>query len=44
MDYKTLYIKMLKASEEAIRILESAQRECEELYVESSGSDEAPEE
>ena len=32
-DYKELYIKMLRASEQAVRILTQAQRECEELYV-----------
>ena len=32
-DYKELYIKMMRASEQAIRILIKAQQECEELYV-----------
>ena len=33
MDYKEMYLKMLRASEEAIRILIQAQQECEEMYV-----------
>ncbi|MPN63724.1 hypothetical protein SDC9_211490 [bioreactor metagenome] len=34
-DYKEMYFKIFKASEQAINILVSAQRECEELYVSS---------
>lgn len=33
MDYKEIYLKMLRASEEAIRIIIKAQQECEEMYV-----------
>ena len=33
MDYKEMYRKMMRASEQAIRILVEAQRECEELYL-----------
>ena len=33
MDYKEMYLKMMRASEQAIRILVEAQRECEELYL-----------
>lgn len=33
MDYKEMYLKMMRASEEAIRILIQAQQECEEMYV-----------
>lgn len=33
MDYKEMYFKMLRASEEAMRILIKAQQECEELYL-----------
>lgn len=33
MDYKEMYLKMLRASEEAIRIIIKAQQECEEMYV-----------
>ena len=32
-DYKELYLKMMRASEQAIRILAEAQQECEELYL-----------
>lgn len=32
-DWKEMYLKMFRASEEAIRILEAAQRECEEMYM-----------
>ena len=33
MDYKEMYLKMMRASEEAIRILIQAQQECEVMYV-----------
>lgn len=33
MDYKEMYLKMVRASEQAIRILVEAQRECEDLYL-----------
>ena len=32
-DYKELYLKMLRASEQAINLLILAQRECEALYA-----------
>ena len=32
-DYKEMYFKMMRASEQAIRILIKAQQECEELYI-----------
>lgn len=32
-DYDKLYFKMVQASEQAINILITAQRECEELYI-----------
>ena len=35
MDYKEMYLKMMRASDEAIRILIQAQQECEEMYVSS---------
>lgn len=38
-DYKELYLKMMRASEQAIRILIEAQRECEERYL----ADDTPE-
>lgn len=31
--YKEMYLKMVRASEEAVRILINAQQECEELYL-----------
>lgn len=33
MDYKEMYLKMARATEEAIRILVKAQQECEEMYI-----------
>lgn len=33
MDYKEMYLKMMRASEEAIRILVKAQQECEDMYL-----------
>lgn len=35
-DYQELYYKMFRATEEAINILISAQRECEKLYISSA--------
>ena len=34
-DYKELYFKLFRASEQAIRLLIAAQQECEELYLSS---------
>lgn len=34
-DYKEMYLKLFRASEDAVNILIAAQRECEELYVSS---------
>ena len=34
-DYKEMYLKMMRASEEAIRILVQAQQECEEMYLQA---------
>ena len=45
MDYKELYLKMMRASEEAIRVLIKAQQECEELYLaaeEEASEEESP--
>ena len=33
VDYKELYLKMVRANETAIRMLIAAQQECEELYL-----------
>ena len=35
MDYTKMYLKMLRASEQAVGILIAAQQECEELYISS---------
>lgn len=32
-DYKEMYYTLFRATEKAIRILEDAQLECEELYI-----------
>ena len=32
-DYKEMYLKLFRASEQAINTLIQAQRECEELYI-----------
>ncbi len=32
-DYKEMYLKMVRATEEAIKILITAQQECEEMYI-----------
>lgn len=40
MDYKELYLKIMRASEEAINKIIEAQRECEEMYVRLSESEE----
>lgn len=32
-DYKEMYFKLFRASEQAINTLIQAQRECEELYI-----------
>lgn len=35
VDYKELYLQMVRASEKAIRIMIEAQRECEESFLQS---------
>jgi len=40
MDYKEMYLKMVRAAEDAQRILIKAQQECEELYLASSDDEE----
>ena len=34
-DYKTMYLTLFKASEDAVNLLIAAQRKCEELYIAS---------
>lgn len=38
-DYKAMYLKMFRASEEAVNLLIVAQRECEELYLSAPEED-----
>ena len=38
-DYKEMYLKMVRATEEAINCLIAVQRECEEMYL--TGEEEA---
>ncbi len=40
-DYKKMYLKMLAASEEAMRVLIEAQQECEEIYISESEENDA---
>jgi len=41
VDYKELYLNMVRASERAIRELIRVQQECEELYLAASDSEAA---
>lgn len=34
-DYKKMYFKLFRATEQAMNLLITAQRECEELYISS---------
>lgn len=34
-DYKEMYLKLFRASEQAVNLIISAQRECEEMYIQS---------
>lgn len=36
-DYKEMYLTMMRASEQAIRILIEAQQTCEEMYLSPKG-------
>ena len=38
-DYKEMYLKLFRATEEAISTLIAAQQECEELYIRSFESE-----
>ena len=44
VDYKELYLKMMRAAEKALSILIEAQRECEELYLMMTEEEETPQE
>lgn len=37
--YKKMYLKLLRASEEAIQKIIEAQKECEELYLSNTSSE-----
>lgn len=39
MDYKKLYFKMFNAATDAVRILEEAQQQCEDMYIEMGEKD-----
>ena len=43
-DYKELYLKMVRAGEEALQILIKAQQECEEMYLAACDDEEMSEE
>ncbi|MDD6023104.1 MAG: hypothetical protein PUC06_02540 [Oscillospiraceae bacterium] len=36
VDYKELYLKMVRATEDAMNLLIKAQQECEELYLQQT--------
>ena len=40
VDYKEMYLKMVRASEKVMDILIKAQQECEEMYIEQSEDEE----
>ena len=40
--YKEMYLKMMRATEKAIRILVEAQQECEEMYLAAGDKEEDP--
>lgn len=42
VNYKEMYLKMVRASEKAMNILIKAQQECEELYMEQPEDEETP--
>ena len=39
--YREMYLTMMRAAEQAIRLLIDAQRKCEELYLEKGGEEAA---
>ena len=38
-DYKEMYLNLMRATEDAIRILIQAQKECEEMYLSADDDD-----
>lgn len=41
-DYQEMYLRLMRETEKAIRILVQAQRDCEELYLRDCGTDAPP--
>ena len=41
-DYKEMYLKMVRATEEAMNCLIAAQQECEEMYIQAKEDSIAP--
>ena len=41
-DYKEMYLRLFRASEEAMNIIIKAQRECEEMYMNGVESQASP--
>lgn len=41
-DYKEMYLRLFRASEEAMNIIIKAQRECEEMYMNGVESKASP--
>ena len=37
-DYKQMYMKLMDATESAMDILIAAQRQCEDIYIETEGA------
>ena len=42
VDYKEMYLKMVRATEKAMDILIRAQQECEEMYIDQAEDEESP--
>lgn len=43
-DYKEMYLKMMRTSEDAINLLIRTQQECEEMYISGQNPEENEEE
>lgn len=41
-DYQEMYLHLMRQTEQAVRILIAAQRDCEELYLRDGGPQPAP--
>ena len=42
-DYKEMYLKMVRAAEDAMNLLIKAQQECEEMYISAEEEEKADE-